>query len=449
MQRREFLRHLGAISAGASLGQLGIMSSKATTTPGDYKALVCVFMFGGNDGNNTIVPIDTTGYANYSAVRGALALPQASLVPLQETNGSARFGLHPNLSAWQSLWTAGHLGVLFNTGTLVQPFADKAAYLSASSAKPQSLFSHIDQQAQWQTSIADAPSRTGWGGRVADQIAGLNAGASIPTMISTIGPNLFVTGGATSALTVPISGSFGLRGFDTSAAATTRLTALKQMLNLDKSSELISAAQDITTSAIANSATLNPVLMSTTGQASAAFSGLNTSVAQQLLAVAKIIEARSALNIRRQVFMVSLGGFDTHTNELNTHNNLFGQLGPALKAFHDALVTLGEINNVTTFTLSDFARTFQPNTGGGTDHAWGNHHFVMGGSVKGQQYYGAFPTLALNGPDDAGEGRWIPTTAVDQYAATLASWFGVDAAGLSTVLPNLGNFASKDLGFMA
>ncbi len=147
--------------------------------------------------------------------------------------------------------------------------------------------------------------------------------------------------------------------------------------------------------------------------------------------------------------MISMGGFDTHANELNTHNNLFGQIGPVLTAFHDVLVTLGEINNVATFTLSDFARTFQPNTGGGADHAWRNHHFTMGGSVKSQQYYGAFPTLALNGPDDTGEGRWIPSTVVDQYAATLASWFGVDATGLATVLPNLSNFATSDLGFMA
>jgi len=268
-------------------------------------------------------------------------------------------------------------------------------------------------------------------------------------MISTIGPNLFVTGSAAGALTVPISGTFGLRGFDNSTAATTRLSALKQLLAIDRDSELVGAAQDIMSSAITNSAVLNPILTNSTGQATAAFSGLTSNIAQQLLAVAKIIEARGSLGIRRQVFMVSLGGFDTHTNELNVHNNLFGQVGPALKAFHDALVTLGAINDVTTFTLTDFARTFLPNTGGGTDHAWGNHHFIMGGSVKGQQYYGTFPTLALNGPDDVGEGRWLPSTSVDQYAATLATWFGVDASALANVLPNLTNFPSKDLGFMA
>jgi uncharacterized protein (DUF1501 family) len=191
-------------------------------------------------------------------------------------------------------------------------------------------------------------------------------------------------------------------------------------------------------------------LSATNTTSDVAFAGLTSNIARQLLAVSKLIEARATFGLSRQIFMVSLGSFDTHTDELNRQAGLFSALGPSLRAFHDALVTIGASTQVTTFTLSDFSRTLQPNTGGGTDHAWGNHHFVMGGAVKGRTYYGNYPTLALNGPDDAGgEGRWIPGVAVDQYAATLAKWFGVSASNLAAVLPNLARFGSSDLGFMA
>ncbi len=449
MQRRHFLRHLGALGAGAACSQLGMLSSYAATTPGDYKALVCVFMFGGNDGNNTLVPIDATGYTQYSTVRGSLALPQASLIPLIETGGSARFGLHPALTDLQALWSAGSLAILPNVGPLARPLS-KSDYLSTTSPKPQSLFSHSDQQAQWQSAISTAPSNSGWGGRIVDQVGSLNAGVTLPAMISTSGPHLMMTGAVATALSVPTSGSFALRGIDTSATSTARMAAFNQLLGLDRDTQLTSAAQDVMQSAIANSAVLNPVLTATSTTSDGAFGGLTSSIAKQLLAVSKIIEARSTLGLRRQVFFVSFGSFDTHSNQLNAQATLLGQLGPALKAFASAMQSLGESTNVTTFTLSDFARTLQPNSNGGTDHAWGNHHFVMGGAVKGNAYYGNYPSLVLNGPDDAGaEGRWIPTTAVDQYAATLATWFGVSAQGLAAVLPNLSSFSTANLGFMS
>jgi len=462
MNRRRFLLHLGALSAGATCSQLGSFAVQAATTPGDYKALVCVFLFGGNDGNNTIVPIDSTGYQNYSTLRGGpptttggggIALPQASLVPLVEQNGTARFGLHPDLAALKPIWDQGRLAALFNVGTLMQPLT-KADYASATTLKPVSLFSHSDQQAQWQSARSTGPSASGWGGRIADQLASLNmnAGLAAPAMISTTGPHLFVAGNTASALAIPDSGMFGLRGFDNSAASMARRRALDNLLLVDRgSSTLVDAAQDVIDSAIANSAALNPILTtsSLTPTSISAFAGLNTDIASQLLAVSKLIERRADLNLRRQVFFVSFGSFDHHQNQLEKQSVLLAQLGPALKAFHDSLTTMGAINDVTTFTLSDFARALQPNTNGGTDHAWGNHHLIMGGAVKGKAFYGTFPTLALNGPDDATNlGRWIPTTAVDQYAATLATWFGVSPSGLATVLPNLASFPTSNLQFM-
>jgi uncharacterized protein (DUF1501 family) len=449
MDRRNFLKHTGAIGAGAALAQLGALTARAQTA-GDYKALVCIFLYGGNDGNNTVVPIDSTGYASYAAARGSIALPQASLLPLVDPTGAANFGLHPDLGGsdgLQAMWNAKNLAVVANVGTLMTPLT-KAQYQSATSAKPQSLFSHIDQQLQWQASLSGAPSRTGWGGRLADQLATLNTGSSIPASISTAGNNLFVTGAATRSLTIPISGSFGLSGFDNSSAGVARLSALKTLLGIDRDTDLIDAAQDVMTGAIQSSGILNPILKTTTTTVSSYFSALTTNISQQLLAIAKVIEARSTLGANRQVFLVNLGSFDTHTSEVMQQGTLFAELGPAVKAFHDAMAAIGAGNSVTSFTLSDFSRTYQTNTGGGSDHGWGSNHLVAGGAVKGGQMYGTWPTLAIGGPDDVGQGRWIPTTAVDQYAATLAAWFGVSGSAMATVLPNLSAFTPSTIGFV-
>lgn len=446
MDRRQFLLHAGAIGAAASLGQLGSLTARAQTT-GDYRALVCIFLAGGNDANNTLIPIDSTGYAGYSKVRGSLALAQSSLLPLAESSGSALYGLHPQLAALQSAWSAGQLAVVHNVGTLLQPMS-KAEYLDVSVAKPYSLFSHIDQQHQWETVSSASEGVTGWGGRLTDQLATYNSAAQVPAMISTSGNNLFVTASASQALSIPVSGSFGLRGFSTSAADSARRTALQQLLQIDREGDLMTASQDVISNALQASTVLNPVLTATTGLSVTAFNGLTTGIAKQLLAVARIIEARASLGAGRQVFMVTLGGFDTHTNELATQNSLFGQLSPALAAFQSALTAMGAASSVTTFTLSDFSRTFKPNTGGGTDHAWGSTAFVMGGAVKGG-HYGTAPTLELGSDDDEGsQGRWIPTTSVDQYAGALAGWMGASSTALASVLPNLSAFPAGALDFL-
>jgi uncharacterized protein (DUF1501 family) len=447
MQRRNFLMHAGALAGTAALGQLGMFASRAAAA-NDYKAIVCIFLYGGNDSNNMVVPVDTAGYANYAQVRPALALPQAQLLPLQESGGVLRYGLHPALAGMQGLWNSGNLAVVANVGTLVQPLT-RAQYLSPSSQKPATLFSHIDQQHEWQASICNVSSNSGWGGRLADQFNTLNSGASVPSMVSTGGNNLFVTGAASQALVIPVSGSFGLSGFSNSGADAARRSALVSLLGIDREADIISAAQDVMTSALANSATLNPILTNTTTTVSQSFTGLTDNFAAQLLAIAKVIEARGALGAQRQVFLATLGSFDTHTDELIRQQALFAQLDPALTAFNAAMAAIGAGNNVTTFTLSDFSRTLGGNTGGGSDHAWGSHHLVMGGAVHGGQIYGTMPTLALGGPDDEGaQGRWIPTIAVDQYAATLASWFGADATALAAVLPNLAAFSPSNLGFV-
>jgi uncharacterized protein (DUF1501 family) len=448
MKRRSFLMHAGALAGTAALGQLGMLAARAAPA-NDYKALVCIFLYGGNDANNTIVPLDAAGYANYAQTRSYLALPQSQLLPLAVTAGAPQYGLHPALPGLQSLWASGSLAIVANVGTLVQPLT-KTQYLSTSTSKPESLFSHIDQQHQWQASISStSSSNSGWGGRLTDQLAALNVNSSVPPMISTGGNNLFVTGAASQALVIPTSGSFGLHGFPNDSADAVRRGALVELLDVDQSVNLTQAAQSIMSTALASSAILNPILTTTDATLAARFAGLTSNFAQQLLAIAKVIEARSVLGASRQVFLATLGSFDTHSDQLYKQQQLFMQLDPALTAFHGAMADIGAGTSVTSFTLSDFSRNFLPNTGGGTDHAWGTQALVIGDAVKGGQIYGTMPTLQLSGPDDASDlGRWIPTIAVDQFAATLATWFGASGTDLAAVLPNLSAFSPSTLGFI-
>ena len=451
--RRRFIQRSAALAAlglGAQRNLIDLVSPAQAQTTGDYKALVCVFLFGGNDGNNTVVPYDPTGYAQYAAVRSSasgIQLAQGSLLPIHPSSAATPYGLHPSLPELATLFGQRKLAVLANVGTLTQP-TGKSQYIAGQ--VPLSLYSHSDQQAQWQSSISSAAAGTGWGGRIADRMAPLNP-PGFPVVTSLDGAALFTTGASTSVLSIPSSGSFALAGYGGSAASVARLAALKQILAAPSGNELVGAANALGTQALHLSAVMNPILASGTSSIASIFAPLSgNSTAQSLLQIAKAIEARAATGARRQIFFVGLGNFDTHANQAPTQANLLAELSPALKAFYDATVALGVSGQVTTFTLSDFGRTFQPASGGGTDHGWGNHQFVLGGAVKGGDLYGQFPTLALGGPSDAEvRGRWIPTTAVDQYGATLARWFGVADADLPAVFPNLGRFATRDVGFMA
>ncbi len=454
-ERRRFLARcgaLGTLAAVSSFDQFGLVNALAQSSPG-YKALVCVFLFGGNDSNNMVVPLDNTDYNAYAAVRGpqsqgGLALSQASLLPLTPGNSGITYGLHPNLPEMEALYNAGKLAILTNVGPLLATLT-KAQYAANSAPIPTNLFSHADQQTQWQTAGTDTVSRTGWGGRLADQIASLNGSAPTPLMMSVAGSVIYTVGNTTYPLALPTGGNFGLSGFSSSAESQARLNALNQILTIDRGNVLVQSAQNINTQAIGSSTLLNPIISATPPTVQTAFQGLNTSLSAQLMQVARIIAARSTLQQQRQIFFVSLGGFDTHNTELTTQSNLLSQVSPALNAFYNATVALGVSSQVTTFTNSDFARTYKPASGGGTDHAWGGHHFIIGDAVKGGQMYGTMPTLVLGGPSDVtNEGRWIPTTAVDQYGSTLATWFGVSPSNMPLVFPNIGNYATSDLGFM-
>jgi uncharacterized protein (DUF1501 family) len=448
--RREFLHALSAGAAVASLSRFGVSPVWAQSAPTDYKALVCIFLFGGNDGNNVVIGADTAGYTEYSAVRGAASginIAQSELLTIQPKNTSRVFGLHPSLAKVHPLFASGQLAVLANVGPLNRP-TTKAAYL-AGTDNPYQLFSHADQQAQWQTTFSDEPSRTGWGGRLADAVKSMNGSAAMPVSTSIAGNVLFAQGSATSALTVPSSGTFGLSDNGTNSIARARQQALAALLGEGRDHTLVMETADGLANAINLSTIVNPVISATNTTIQTLFNTTGNSLALQLQQVAKLIAARDTFGVKRQVFFVSLGGFDTHTGQLNTQVNLLTQVGDAMKSFYDATATLGVADKVTSFTLSDFGRTFKPAAGGGSDHAWGNHHFIMGGAVKGGAMYGTFPTLALTGPDDvSSEGRWLPSTSVDQYAATLATWFGVTDAQLSAVLPNLSAFPTKNLGFL-
>ena len=450
--RRRFLRRAGALTAlglASRLDLVGAITAANAQAVSDYKALVCVFLFGGNDGNNTVVPFDNTGYNQYAAVRPAssgINLAQSSLLPIQPVNTTTPYALHPNLPELQALFGQRKVAILANVGTLTQP-TTRAQY--AAGIRPESLYSHSDQQAQWQSSISDAAAGTGWGGRLADAVASYNAATGFPVVTSLDGAVLFTTGASTAPLTIPVTGSFALSGYNGSAAANARLAALRQLLAQASGNTFVTSANAIAAQALALSATVNPILANANSAIAPLFANLKTSTANQLLQVAKMIEARAATGAKRQIFFVQLGSFDTHGDQFNRQQNLFAELSPALKAFYDATVALGVAGQVTTFTLSDFGRTFQPASGGGTDHAWGNHHFVIGDAVGGGAMYGQYPQLVLGGPNDAEfEGRWLPSVAVDQYGATLARWFGLAAANLNAVFPNLGSFPTSDLGVM-
>lgn len=452
--RRDFLRDVGcgALTATAILTgarDLFVMNALAAAGgPTDYRALVCVFLFGGNDANNTVVPID--GYAAYAAARGALTIPQDQLLPISVPSAKAMFGLHPSLTRLQSLWQAGRLAVVTNVGPLVVPLT-RDEYLHSTAPKPYQLFSHADQQTEWQSAYATGPIPTGWGGRLADVVQASTSG--FPTMASLGGLTLFTLGAQTSPVALPpaptpLSQALALQRAGDAASGST----FRQLLSLGGAQDspiLIQEVADVGTSLLADSVAL-------TSDPSLATTFPNTSLGNQLKQAAKLMKLSGQLGLRRQIFFCSLGGFDTHTSQgvtSGTQPGLLATVSDAMGALYDATVELGIASQVTTFTMSDFSRTLTPAAGAGSDHAWGSHHVVVGGAVAGGDFYGTFPTLAPNGPNDAdsgttARGRWIPTIAVDQYAATLALWLGVSTSDLPAAFPNIGRFATPNLGFM-
>jgi uncharacterized protein (DUF1501 family) len=443
--RRRFIR-IGSASVGTlALQRFGLIPALAASGP-DYRALVCVFLFGGNDSNNTVVPLDDAHYKPYLSSRAALAMPTSSMAQVSDVSG-APYGFHTLLTELASLFTSKELAVVANVGSLVQPVT-RGQYQAHQAPVPNNLFSHLDQQQQWQSSIGQGNSPTGWAGRVADYIAAQQINSSsFPTVLSVAGNVLQGVGANSSEVAMNPGQSLALAGFNSSGASEARLNALTTLLNFNTGISLVQAANRTLSMSMDDAKKLSSALSQGTALKT---TFPKTSIGAQLQQVAEIIQVQSMLGMSRQIFFCSLGSFDTHTGELNTLNNLYPQLSQALAAFYNATQEIGMAQNVTTFTESDFNRTFQPTSGDGSDHGWGGHHLVMGGAVRGGQIYGQFPTFELGGPDDTDtRGRWIPTLSIDQYGGTLCSWFGVPDTVLPTLFPNLPNFAAKNLGFLS
>ena len=440
--RRDFLK----TAAMAGMARYGAVNALAAAAP-DYKALVCIFMFGGNDGNNLIVPQTQTEYNAYKAARGSLALPDgnAKLLPVTAMATGTPFALTDGLALIHPFWAQKKLAVVANVGMLVQP-TSRAQYTVNGVPLPTNLFSHSDQTVQMQAGIPSSSASTGWAGRVADAVSSMNAGASFPPSVSMSGPALFSKGNIVQAASLIPGFDMQLYGFNPwpAAAAQARQTALQSILKLDSGLTMIQAADKVRQDAQSLSAML--ASLGSAPPMATKFPG--TSIGKQLLQVAQILQLRPQIGLSRQIFFCSIGGFDTHSGQSWQQWDLLKQISDGMLCFYNATAELGIADKVTMFTESEFGRTLQP-SGTGSDHGWGSHHIVMGGAVKGGDVYGSFPTMALGGPDDsASRGAWIPSTSTDQFGATLAKWFGVDPGGLATAFPNLAHFPTSDLGFM-
>lgn len=504
ISRRAFLKRSGPFLFGATvlantINELRFLNTALAQGPllTDYKALICVFLNGGNDSNNLIIPTGDE-WANYAAIRTpVLAIPNtdgsgATALALQSKNGmpgypssdGRTYGFHPAMPEIRQMFNDGHVAPVFNVGSLAFPLT-KAQYQANKIPRPPQLFSHSDQQTQWQTSLPDQPNTSGWGGRVADLLTtpqDVNEGGLISMAVTLAGSNIFEVGTANAAPQYAVTTSGSVRfNAPSSPYAKTALQAFlahgKNSPNLQTKtySEILDhsvASADLVQDKLNAQSTSAPFLANfPTGNSITTPNGGRTftsSLMSQMRMVARLIElgsksvAAGGLGMKRQIFFVQVGGYDTHTNQadnadpasfsnakviIGSHANLLAELSRSLHSLHEAMEDLGISDKVTAFTTSDFNRTF-PCNGYGSDHGWGGHQIVTGGAVHGGATYGRFPILTVNGPDDTSTGRWIPTTSVDQYAATLARWFGVDDSNMDIILPNLGRFATPDLGFM-
>ena len=467
--RRAFMRRSGQLAmTGTALPfalNMAAIGEAAAADASDYKALVCVFLNGGNDYANTVVTYDDPSYAKYAAIRnaGGIALSKSSLAatllkPATALPNGRQYALHPSMTGLAELFNSGKAAVQLNVGPLVVPLT-RAQYDSKAYATPTRLMSHNDQASTWQA-LAPEGAGSGWGGRLGDLALASNSNSNF-TCISASGNAVFVSGQKAVQYQIATSGAVPINAIKSSVYGSSAVkSAMSTLLAQQPTHVMAQEYRKVVNNAIA----CESVVSAAIGGSSAvttAFPGGN-SLADQLKMVARLIAARGALgNPKRQVFFVSMGGFDLHDNLSSAHASVLGQLSAAMTAFYNATVELGVAQQVTTFTASDFGRTLATN-GNGSDHGWGSHHFMMGGAVKGKAFYGSAPPVSVGNtaaPDDQwhiGAGRLLPSTSVDQYAGTMARWFGVPDGQLNGVLPNLHNFGApagrpdypRDMGFM-
>lgn len=453
--RRAFLKRSAALGmAGVAtpfVTSLAAIGEAAAAVSTDYKALVCIFLYGGNDYANTVAAYDEASYAAYLAARSNIALTRETLAatvlkPTQALPEARRYALAPTMASLLPLFDQGKLAVALNVGTLVQP-TSKLQFQQNAVRLPPKLFSHNDQQSYFQASNPEGAT-SGWGGRIGDLFQSGNGAATL-TCINTSGNAVYLTGKSAVQYAIGAGGPVALLNNQTKLyGSTAAATTLRSLMTGGNTNLLADEHARVSKRALDTYAQVSSAL---TGAPASGFTLFPTgnALADQLKMVARLISVSSQLGARRQVFFVSIGGFDLHDNLVAQHPGLIGKVADAMRAFYDTTVALGVADTVTSFTASDFGRTLQSNDDG-SDHGWGSHHLVMGGAVRGQRFYGTAPQVGNGTPDDVGQGRLLPTIAVDQYAATLASWFGVGAGDLRTVLPNAGNYdaASLNLGFV-
>ena len=456
--RRAFLQRASAMSiAGVATPwaiNLAAMAEASAATASDYKAIVCVFLYGGNDYGNTLVPYDTTNYNAYQQLRPTLAYARASLTstvltptvaPVDVNGVTHQYALAPELAPLLPIFNAGKMGILLNVGTLIQP-TTKLQYTNKTAPLPPKLFSHNDQQSVWQSSSPEGAT-SGWGGRMGDLFQSGNGNATF-TCVNVSGNAVYLSGKSAVQYQVSTNGSVPLSGLKSPLFGSTPCSdALRTLVSQPRTHLFENEYNRISKRSIDADGVLTSALAA--GPSIATPFPTANSLADQLKMVARMISSSTGVGAKRQVFFVSLGGFDNHDGLLDDHPGLLTTVADAMSAFYNATIELGVADKVTAFTASDFGRTLSGNNDG-SDHGWGSMHFMVGGAVNGQRYYGTAPVIANNGPDDVGQGRLLPTTSVDQYAATLGKWLGVSDTDLVSVLPNLANYnlGARNLGFV-
>ena len=447
--RRHFLKIGSQTLAGAGLS-LGIhpeltlarAADNALSSTGDYRALVCVYLEGGCDGFSLITPTGSYEHQELESSRGELTTPNHSLIALQ--GGASPVGLHPNAVALQPLYDEGRLAMIANVGTLIEP-TTREQYENQTVPLPAQLFSHSDQTIQWQQLQHRGRANEGWGAKAAQLLSEYQERDYL-TSISLAGSNYWQSGAGQRPYAMTGAGALSYNGMDaTNNWQQPRRNAFERVLDLPRNHAFTKAYADLQKRAMSITAELGQVLDSNAGM----FTDQPTDnkLAESLNMVAQLIATQEQLGLRRQIYYVSMKGFDVHDNQNRDHPELFQELSEALSFFQNKLDILGKGDSVTTFTASDFGRSLIPN-GDGTDHGWGNHLLAMGGAVNGGEIYGTLPSLDINGPDSVNRGRVLPTLAAAQYAATLLQWLGLNDSELDTVLPYLSNFSQRDLGFM-